>query len=112
MSVAGSDLLRVLARLEADEAFFEECGREIRSAAGDEAILAFMRVAARHGYRVTFHDAKAAARHALSMRPVGERRAREQPGRSSTVKPAKRNALSAAVSAQSGGDLKSFLKQW
>jgi len=96
MASPNSDLAIVLARLAADPDFFAECRLEIRGKQGDEAILALMNFASRHGYAVTFQQTSIARRKAL-----------QELGAPSEV-------LKEAVTTVRGEDvnLQQFLKQW
>ncbi|WP_193172636.1 hypothetical protein [Nisaea nitritireducens] len=88
-----SDLKKLLARFAADTEFFAVCRAEIHGKHGDEAILAVMNFAARHGYEITFQQASEARREAVKA-----------------VTAVLRAAVADATDGE--GNLKGFLKQW
>ena len=102
MSRRPSDLDRVLDRLGSDPAFFAECRTAVRAKQGDEAILAMVSVVARHGYLVTFEQARQARRRAVTLAQEEEDAVRRY-----------RQTLSKTL--QTSPDSKTldgFLKQW
>ncbi|WP_028466965.1 hypothetical protein [Nisaea denitrificans] len=93
MTAQSSDIDRLLAHFAADPELFAVCRAEIRGKHGDEAILAVMNFASRHGYEITFQQASETRRQAVN-----------------SITKVLRAAVADATDGE--GDLKGFLKQW